>query len=1153
MKHIARRSTTAGAGRRRLAPIGVSLASGLALVAGFTVTSLSAPAGAANGAARPHVHAHQLAHHTTAHVSKSPHLGQTGPTVSVTPRLAAHDAVHQTFTVNTQDDTVLANPSGTSCLDGSGNCSLRAAVEAANNDYPNFDQINVPAGYDILLNSGNGEIDITNTMFITGLGGGVPPIVDGQGAIEDFYLYSSHASDNFSPAVEMTNLTIQRGSATNGADIYLGDGLTPAADLTLTGVTVQGGNATGKGGGIYLKSDTALWMDAATVIQYNTASSGGGIYNSDGQVFVGGSTFLSNSASSEGGAVYQNGGYVGDSAHYTNNSSPDGGVFYNDYTMSDSGGTFTGNSTGSVTPTYSYGNVIDNEDSASISNATVTGSSAIASNEVYGGSFYNDDQLSLDNVSVSNSTNTATVDGNVYGGVIANDDNLTVSGLTVSGITNGSSSVVNYVEGGVLYNDSTASVTDLTASGTSNRAIGDDIYGGVVSNESTLTMNGLSATGTSNGTSSDDTYIEGGVAYNDSSGSFTDLTASNTTDTGGGSDVYGGVFSNESSAIFSNVVASGTTVTSNSFIDGGVGYNSSDESITINGATISNTSASATNATEIDGGALATDSSTQNGLKNISIDGTTETTAGADVYGALYTDGQTTVNGLSVTNTTVNDVGGGHGYVEGAGWYNGDETSATNVQVLNTTVTADYEVYGGAFSNDGDGTTITNGTFARTSTTLTGTGAAYGTIAYLEEPMTLTNLTMADNTGSVPAASDAYGVYFDDKIQFVNDTIANNTLTPVGGSFGANSGGFGFESSYTESFANSIVQFNGVSNCTFNNSGNFVSSGGNIDSGATCGFTQPTDQQNTNPLVAPVANNGGAVQTAALMGGSPAIDAGVNAECPSTDARGISRPQGPRCDSGAYEYVHQGYWMDASDGGIFSFGNAVFHGSMGGIPLNKPVVGMAATPDGGGYWEVASDGGVFSFGNAGFHGSMGGKPLNMPMVGIAGTSDGGGYWTVASDGGIFSFGDAQFFGSTGSIHLNKPVVGMAGTPDGMGYWLVASDGGIFSYGDAAFYGSTGSIHLNKPVVGMAATPDGMGYWLVASDGGIFSYGDAAFYGSTGSIHLNKPVVGMASTPSGNGYWLFASDGGVFSYGDAIFQGSMGGTPLNKPVVGGAST
>ena len=52
-------------------------------------------------------------------------------------------------------------------------------------------------------------------------------------------------------------------------------------------------------------------------------------------------------------------------------------------------------------------------------------------------------------------------------------------------------------------------------------------------------------------------------------------------------------------------------------------------------------------------------------------------------------------------------------------------------------------------------------------------------------------------------------------------------------------------------------------------------------------------------------------------------------------------------------------------------------------------------------------------------------PLNKPIVGMAATPDGKGYWLVASDGGIFTFGDARFYGSTGGKHLNQPVVGMA--------------------------------------------------------------------------------------------------------------------------------
>ena len=242
--------------------------------------------------------------------------------------------------------------------------------------------------------------------------------------------------------------------------------------------------------------------------------------------------------------------------------------------------------------------------------------------------------------------------------------------------------------------------------------------------------------------------------------------------------------------------------------------------------------------------------------------------------------------------------------------------------------------------------------------------------------------------------------------------------------------------------------------------------------------------------------------------------------------------------------VTPGYWLAASDGGVYSY-DAQWFGSLRGTPLNRPIVGSAATSDGQGYWMVASDGGIFSYGDAHFYGSTGGIRLNRPIVGMAADPTTGGYWMVASDGGVFSY-NAPFRGSTGAIHLNQPIVGMAATPDGQGYWLVASDGGIFSFGDAHFYGSTGAVHLNQPIVGMAATPDGQGYWLVARDGGIFSFGDAHFYGSTGGMRLARPIVGMAATPDGRGYWLAAADGGVFTFGDAPFLGSAGGSSSPAP-------
>jgi N-acetylmuramoyl-L-alanine amidase len=131
--------------------------------------------------------------------------------------------------------------------------------------------------------------------------------------------------------------------------------------------------------------------------------------------------------------------------------------------------------------------------------------------------------------------------------------------------------------------------------------------------------------------------------------------------------------------------------------------------------------------------------------------------------------------------------------------------------------------------------------------------------------------------------------------------------------------------------------------------------------------------------------------------------------------------------------------------------------------------------------------------------------LNRPVVGMASTPDGGGYWLVASDGGVFCFGDAAFRGSTGSMRLNRPVVGMASTPDGGGYWLAASDGGVFSFGDAAFEGAA-TGQLQRGAVGLAT--GGGGYWIVSADGGVHPFGGATPLGSVYVPPLAGEVVAV---------------------------------------------
>jgi hypothetical protein len=122
---------------------------------------------------------------------------------------------------------------------------------------------------------------------------------------------------------------------------------------------------------------------------------------------------------------------------------------------------------------------------------------------------------------------------------------------------------------------------------------------------------------------------------------------------------------------------------------------------------------------------------------------------------------------------------------------------------------------------------------------------------------------------------------------------------------------------------------------------------------------------------------------------------------------------------------------------------------------------VASTPDGAGYWMVASDGGVFTFGNARFFGSMANQHLNSPIIGIIPTADGGGYWLLAGDGGVFTFGDAEFLGSLGDIKLQAPIVGVAsstnegvaGSPGPMG--ATGPTGPAGASGDVGPAGPTG--------------------------------------------------------------------------------------------------
>ena len=248
-----------------------------------------------------------------------------------------------------------------------------------------------------------------------------------------------------------------------------------------------------------------------------------------------------------------------------------------------------------------------------------------------------------------------------------------------------------------------------------------------------------------------------------------------------------------------------------------------------------------------------------------------------------------------------------------------------------------------------------------------------------------------------------------------------------------------------------------------------------------------------------------------------------------------------------------GYWLVGLDGGVFSFGDALYLGSLPGLHVAvKNIVGIDATPDGHGYWLAGADGGVFAFGDAAFYGSLPGvlgRPAPNPITGLAETPDGHGYWLVGADGGVFSFGDAQFYGSLPGIGVQPTsvrftqsdqfnafvdysgVVSIQPTPDGHGYWLVGPDGSVFAFGDAGFYGSL---------------PSALGTRIVPSTPHAGALGSRAVVGTGHAAEV--PIVGFAPTADGHGYSMVADDGTVYSFGDARFLGSLPSVGIQVPPV-----
>jgi CSLREA domain-containing protein len=293
--------------------------------------------------------------------------------------------------------------------------------------------------------------------------------------------------------------------------------------------------------------------------------------------------------------------------------------------------------------------------------------------------------------------------------------------------------------------------------------------------------------------------------------------------------------------------------------------------LTLNDVTVTNGNTT-TSSTKSGGGILA--SSADFVVLNNSV--VTANNASSGQGGGIFAGTVTLTNSTVSQNQTSNQGGG---------------IFALNASINGSTIannTSSGDQGGGLFLMNGSSTIIASTISGNTSGDDGGGIYSNGSIN-VNSPLLLTisNSTISNNTNSLGNGSAMF------ILSFATVTITSSTIS------GNNSGNplaAGIDNAGASvSLKNTIVASNASGNCA----GTAITDGGtNLQfPGTTCGATITS----ADPLLQPLANNGGPTQTRLLGAGSPAINAAAGCPPPATDQRGISRPQGSACEIGSIE------------------------------------------------------------------------------------------------------------------------------------------------------------------------------------------------------------------------------------------------------------
>ena len=471
-----------------------------------------------------------------------------------------------------------------------------------------------------------------------------------------------------------------------------------------------------------------------------------------------------------------------------------------------------------------------------------------------------------------------------------------------------------YIKGALTLTDTTVHANTITASSTNNAGIAEGggiaMFGGLTMTGSKVTGNHVTGTGPQFGLTHG-----GGIFWIPTLNDLLDVVDSSITanhsvaTTPGEADAFGGGLFMYVDA-FSSASIRGSTFDGNqlsavsggaALVEGGSIYGSGGGPypvLTVDDSTFSNGSASAA------GGATARGEG-----------------------GAVWLLGKATLkrahiigNSLSIHAAGANATGGGGGIrVIATSPFDLASSAVDRNTVDGTSDVAATSISGGGIFAGGSGpVTIRSSTISRnaltshagsaTSETLGGGMSLNGTSASPGD--SILDSTIASNTataiGTTGPDSGGGGLAVFDKLLTLRfTTITRNTASATGSSIFAGGGGI-YNEVATDTHFTAVVLALDHANTGPDCIGNIGSGGYNLYGTATgCGLTLlPTDRTTGAPKLGPLASNGGPTETVALLTGSPALDRIPKAICQAiakTDQRGVSRPQGTRCDEGAFE------------------------------------------------------------------------------------------------------------------------------------------------------------------------------------------------------------------------------------------------------------